>query len=239
MAGELVVHDALTECSYLPNRMARTPLRYPTGGFVSPEDFDECLAQGDRRSGLFLYRMMCPACRACEPLRLEVAEFRPNQTQRRVLRKGQERIHARLGEPGVSAERVALYNAHRVGRGLARNDRELGAQDYESFLVESCCQTCEIQYRLSDDPAAPLIGVAVCDLGVTSLSAVYCYFDPEHERLSPGVFSVLTQLELCRAWGLRYLYLGLYIAESPHMNYKARYLPHERLIAGAWRRFER
>jgi arginyl-tRNA--protein-N-Asp/Glu arginylyltransferase len=239
MANEIVVHDALDACSYLPERVARVPLRYPAGGFIAPQDFDERLAQGDRRSGLFLYRMACPQCRACEPIRVEVSEFRPNQTQRRVLRKGAALIDASIGEPGVSAERVALYNAHRFGRGLAKSDRLSDAADYASFLVESCCQTFEIQYRLQSDAAAPLVGVAVCDLGVTSLSAVYCYFDPAHERLSPGVFSVLTQVELCRAWGLRYLYLGLYIAESPHMNYKARFLPHERLIGGEWRRFER
>ncbi|MCY0987962.1 hypothetical protein OV203_12560 [Nannocystis sp. ILAH1] len=38
------------------------------------------------------------------------------------------------------------------------------------------------------------------------------------EPLSPGVFSIMKkQLELCRAWGLRYLYLGLYIRECPSM----------------------
>ena len=81
--------------------------------------------------------------------------------------------------------------------------------------------------------------MAICDQGRESLSAVYYYYDPAVAHLSPGVFSVLTQLDLCRARGLRYLYLGLYIAESPHMNYKARYLPHERLIEGKWRRFKK
>ena len=49
----------------------------------------------------------------------------------------------------------------------------------------------------------------------------------------------MKQLELCRTWGLRYLYLGLYIRECPSMAYKSRYLPHERRISGRWRRFER
>ena len=45
--------------------------------------------------------------------------------------------------------------------------------------------------------------------------------------------------EACRAWGLRYLYLGLYVADCRHLAYKARFLPHERLIQGEWRRFDR
>jgi arginine-tRNA-protein transferase len=38
-------------------------------------------------------------------------------------------------------------------------------------------------------------------------------------------------------WGLRYLYLGLYIAESLHMRYKARFVPHQRLLDGKWLEF--
>jgi arginine-tRNA-protein transferase len=38
---------------------------------------------------------------------------------------------------------------------------------------------------------------------------------------------------------MRYVYLGFYIADSAHMSYKSQYLPHERLIGGAWRKFDR
>jgi arginine-tRNA-protein transferase len=48
---------------------------------------------------------------------------------------------------------------------------------------------------------------------------------------------VLKQIGLCRQWGLRYLYLGLYVAGNRPWPYKARYTPHERLIDGAWQRF--
>jgi arginine-tRNA-protein transferase len=50
---------------------------------------------------------------------------------------------------------------------------------------------------------------------------------------------VLKQVELCKAWGLRYLYLGLFIAESERMKYKARFLPHQRRIDGIWQAFAR
>ena len=46
-------------------------------------------------------------------------------------------------------------------------------------------------------------------------------------------------LELAKRWGMRHLYLGLYIEANEHMGYKARFLPHDRLVRGEWRTFER
>ena len=48
-----------------------------------------------------------------------------------------------------------------------------------------------------------------------------------------------TWFELCRRWGLRWLYLGLYVADCGSMAYKANYLPHERLDNGRWVSFDR
>ena len=58
-------------------------------------------------------------------------------------------------------------------------------------------------------------------------------------KLSLGTYSILKQLELAKRWGMRHLYLGLYIEANEHMAYKARFLPHDRLVRGEWRKFER
>jgi arginine-tRNA-protein transferase len=102
-------------------------------------------------------------------------------------------------------------------------------------LADSCCDSFELRYRIGGE----LIGVAIVDRGERSLSAVYCYYDPHYGRFSPGVYSILYQLELCRRWGLPHLYLGLTIEGCKAMTYKRRYLPHERLVGGEWQRFER
>jgi arginine-tRNA-protein transferase len=125
---------------------------------------------------------------------------------------------------------VELYNLHKAARDLARDEGPIDLAGYRSFLVESCCETFEMQYFLGGD----LVGVAVADHGETALSAVYCYFDPAYAQLSLGTYSILTQIALCRAWGLRYLYLGYYIGERCRMTYKANFRPHERLVRGEW-----
>ena len=71
------------------------------------------------------------------------------------------------------------------------------------------------------------------------MSAVYFYWNPKFAPLSPGVYSILKQFELCQHLGLDYLYLGLYIATCQAMAYKGLYLPHQRLVGGMWRRFAR
>jgi arginine-tRNA-protein transferase len=209
-------------------------MRLPTRPLTGAE-FSERLHAGDRRQGLVLYRPACPDCVACEAIRLDIESFRPNKTQRRVYRRGLERFRLQIGKPRLSSERVALYNKHKVGRGLMGEGDPIDETGYGAFLIDSCTESFEMAYYLEDR----LVGIAIVDKGSDALSAVYTFFDPECGQYSPGVFSILAQVDLCRSWGLRWLYLGLYVADCSSMAYKARYLPHERLVDGRWLSFDR
>lgn len=231
---ELVVHDVPGPCAYLPDRQWRLPLRLPLRTLGRAE-LDARLAQGDRRQGRLLYRPSCESCQACIPIRLDVGHFSPSRTHRRVWARGGDALHVELGPLAVSEERVRLYNRHKLERGLSLGESETNAELYGLLLGDSCCESFELRYWHHGQ----LVAVAIVDRGARSLSAVYCYFDPSFERLSLGTFSILKQVELCQAWGLRYLYLGLYISESQPMRYKARFLPHELLLDGHWARVER
>lgn len=226
---ELVVHDAPSPCPYLEHETARLPLRLPVRR-LRPRELDARLAAGDRRQGLLLYRTACPTCHACEPIRIDVLAFRPGRTQRRIFRRGEAEIETEIGPLAATEEKVALYNRHKRLRNLTSGERRIDLDAYTSFLGESCCDSFEMRYRVD----GRLIGVAVVDRSADGLSAVYCFFDPSLDSLSPGVYSILKQIDLCKRWGLRHLYLGLYIRDCASMAYKRRYLPHERLLAGRW-----
>jgi arginine-tRNA-protein transferase len=230
---ELVVYDKAQRCPYVTNKTARMPLRLPSRP-LDREELDERLAAGDRRQGFVLYRTACPTCQACEPIRLDALEFQVSRSHRRVLSRGDRELSVTIGPPTVDERRVELYNLHKAGRGLDDNQSRIDKEGYRDFLVSTCCDSFELRYELD----GLLVGVAVSDRGARSISAVYCCFDPVFERLSIGTYSILKQLEFCRTWGLRYLYLGLYIADCQRMLYKARFLPHERLLGGRWVRFE-
>jgi arginine-tRNA-protein transferase len=200
---------------------------------LAPEAFDDRLAEGDRRTGVFLYRTQCPTCRACEPIRLDVARFRPNATQRRTARRGDELLEVRVADPIVEEQRIALFNRHRQARGLDSGDTPIDETSYVEFLIDSCATTLELSYWHQ----GRLVAVAIADAGRRSLSAVYCYYDPDFRLLSLGTYSILRQAAFCRGSSRQYLYLGFYIAESPHMAYKANFRPHQRLIGGKWTDF--
>lgn len=231
---ELLVYDELGRCPYLTEQKARLPMRLPVRPLTRPE-FDERLRAGDRRQGLLLYRPKCPDCVACEAIRLDASTFRGNKSQRRAFKKAAQVITVEHGEPELSADKVELYNRHKIGRDLMGDGDPIDPSGYSAFLVDTCVDTLELRYRVDGE----LMGLAIVDRSNDALSAVYTYFDPDYGHLSPGVFSIMAQLDLCRRWGLRYLYLGLYVAGCDSMEYKAGYLPHERLIDGDWRRFDR
>lgn len=227
-----VVWDQLEACPYLPDRLARLPLRLPLAK-LSPTQFDRALERGERRSGRMLYRTQCPDCTACEPLRVPVARFQPSASQRRVWRRNEGELRVELGPPELSWDRLVLYNRHKHERGLSRSDEPMSPQGYKLWLVDSCTRTEEVRYYDGDR----LIAVSVLDFGAVGASSVYHYFDPDEARRSLGVYSVLKEIELCRALGLDWYYLGYFVRDCRHLAYKATYWPHQRFADGRWWEF--
>jgi len=234
MPPEILVRDEEDPCAYLPGRRARQPLRAPVRALTGAE-FDARMEAGDRRAGPLLYTQACPACAACEPIRLDVRAFAPSRSQRRAHAKAAA-VTVEIGPIEVDDARVALYRAHERGRGLDHDGRpSIDTIGYESAFAMSCVEGFEVRYTV----AGQLAAVAITDRGARSLSAVYTFWDPSHAALSLGTFSILTQVALARRWRLDWLYLGLAIRDNHSMAYKLAFMPHERRLAGTWHRFSR
>lgn len=230
---DITIYDEKEECPYLPGRTARLPLQIPSPE-VTRQQADLRFAAGQRRTGEFVYSTRCPGCMSCEPIRIVVPDYRLSRTQQRTLDRNSRLLTPYLGPVIADAERVELFNRHRELRSLGRRDSRIDIEEYAWAFQKSCFDTFEISWSLD----GKLVLVAICDQGENSLSAVYTCYDPELSRMSLGTWSILKQIEYCRATNRQFLYLGFFIAESGRMRYKARFLPHERLIDGQWKRFD-
>lgn len=215
-------------CPYLPDRVARYR------GFVADrldgETYHALMDAGFRRAGGAFYAMDCPGCRACVPLRVPVAEFRPSRSQRRTWRRNRD-LTVEFAAPRCSDEAFALYRRylrHRHPDTPADETRE----HFEQSLYAAVVDSVEARYRLGE----ALIGVSLLDVCSRSVSAVYHFFEPAHARRRLGVFSVLAEIEYARQLGAPWYYLGYLVAGARTMAYKADYRPHELLRDGVWQR---
>lgn len=227
----VVVQDQLQPCPYLDGVTVRMPLRLPVGT-VTAEVTDQLLVLGYRRSGDFVYRTQCPTCSECKPTRIDVSEFRPTSSMRRVARRGDRELTYQWGRPSVDAKRIWLFNQHRSLRGLGQGT-PIDAEAYRSFLSDTCCDTSELAMYLGEE----LVAISIVDVGRTSSSAVYTHFDPRASRYSLGTYAILKQIDWARETGRQFVYLGMYVAANQHLNYKARFLPQQRLCDGQWEDF--
>ena len=219
---------AVYPCSYLPERQARSQVATPAH-LISSAVYSQLIQAGFRRSGQFTYRPQCAGCQACVPVRVRVADFHPSRSQQRCLRRNRK-LEARIVPLAFVDEHYALYRKYQRERHAGGGMDQDNAEQYSQFLLSSHVDTTLVEFRND----GRLVMVSVVDGVKDGLSAVYTFFDPDDEKDSPGVYSVLWLVERSARLGLPYVYLGYWIAESRKMSYKKHYRPLEGLIEGRW-----
>lgn len=232
VAPPLILHRTLpAPCPYLKGRIEQRVV-------VALDDtpsgiFDRLSQTGFRRSHAYAYRPACPGCNACVPIRIPVATFAPDRTQRRVFKRNAD-LSASEKPAIATREQYGLFKAYVTDRHSDGDMAQMTHGDFRSMIEDAVDGTRLIEHR---DAEGKLVAVVLTDRLADGLSAVYSFFDSTQPQRSLGTHVVIELVERARAEGLPYVYLGYWISGSRKMAYKTRYRPAEVMVDGSWRPF--
>jgi leucyl-tRNA---protein transferase len=217
-------------CPYLTDRFERK-LITELAGHDAQALYNTLSRAGFRRSHHLAYRPACARCAACVPVRIPVEQFAMTRSLRRI-RKINADLATRVAEPRANVEHFRLFTRYQRSRHVDSDMASMTFGDFRAMIEES-----PVASRLVEivRPRGATLGACLVDVLDDGLSAVYSYFDPEERRRSLGTLLVLALIDAARERGLRYVYLGYWIAESRKMAYKARFRPLEGFGAAGWR----
>jgi arginyl-tRNA--protein-N-Asp/Glu arginylyltransferase len=226
-------------CPYLAGKTERKVFTELSGQHAG--ELNDALGRiGFRRSQNVAYRPSCIDCSACVSVRVVAAEFQPNASQRRVIRRNSD-LEVSACKPWTTDEQYALLRRYLKARHPGGGMVDMDESDFSDMVEQSPVKTFVVEYREPSEDGRPgrLVGACLTDQQSDGLSMIYSFFEPDnHRRSGLGTYIILDHIVRAGRAGLPYVYLGYWVEASRRMAYKAKFRPLEKLGPGGWHRFE-
>ncbi|MEM1374032.1 MAG: arginyltransferase [Pseudomonadota bacterium] len=220
-------------CPYLEGRMERklfTALQGDTAEMLN----DSLSKQGFRRSQNVLYRPSCADCAACLSARINVAEFAPTRSQKRVSKRNAY-LERRATAPWATEEQFELFRRYLDSRHADGGMADMDIFEFAAMIEETPIKSRVVEYHArAEHGREELTAVCLTDILDDGVSMVYSFYEPTLERQSLGTHIILDHVEIARETGLPYVYLGYWVPGSDKMGYKARFSGLEIYRGGQW-----
>jgi len=223
-------------CPYLEGQIERkvfTPLIGELAG-----ELNEALTHiGFRRSQTIAYRPACENCSACYSVRIVIDGFAPTRNQKRIIRRNRDLVRT-VAPAEATLEQYELLHSYLVARHPEGGMADMDRADYATMVQDTSVDTLIVEYREPESAGGALKAFCLVDRISDGLSMVYSAFDPALLERSLGLWMIFDHIDLCREFGLDYVYLGYWIDECQKMAYKSRFRPLEILGAAGWEEFD-
>ncbi len=221
-------------CPYLKGRMERKLFTALQGEYA--EKLNDTLSkQGFRRSQNVLYRPSCSECSACLSARIRVADFEPSRSQKRTLKRNAN-MTREATSPWATEDQYALFRQYLDSRHADGGMADMDIFEFAAMIEETPIRSRVIEYtKVEEDGQRDLAAVCLTDVLDDGLSMVYSFYDPALATNSLGTYVILDHVEIARAAGLPYVYLGYWVPGSSKMAYKAKFSALEIYVGGEWR----
>lgn len=221
-------------CGYYADRITRNHGFTDEKHSFTPAQITRVLAKGYRRFGYDYYRPYCRACRECTPYRVLANAFVLNRSFRRTLKRNAD-LQVIWDKPQPTQEKFELYVHYQLARHKEKPESAELRRELAFAMMSQMYLNPADSLELTILKDGAVMGFAIFDRTLDSLSAVYSVFDPGQPERSLGTFNILAAIEKSRELGLPYLNLGLYLAGHEKMAYKKNFGPAEVYVGFSWK----
>lgn len=211
-------------CSYKQNEMSRKLFTEITADSPYVDYVYTLIDNGFRRDHNYIYRAECKFCSECKSIRVDVKNFKPSNTERKIFNRLDKDIYVTEAS-SATMEHFDLYQKY---ENIRHTDGEMASISFENF--KKMVETSPIEtylYEFRNIHTNELKSAMIIDHLPLGLSAVYSFYDVSNLKQSLGTYMILKMIKWCKTLDLPYLYLGYYVKSCKKMNYKTRFKPFE------------
>jgi leucyl-tRNA---protein transferase len=196
------------------------PFLYSHCQKVSPEDMDSFWADAWRNFGTYFFRNQFDYLETQEqwvqivPLRINLAKFSFRKHQLKLLRRQANTI-VKYQPIELDERRKKMFEKH-IQR--FTHNRPTALSDFlgENPSIEPCdALECALYDENEQLYAASYFGI-----GKHSISSIYATFDTDYQERSPGLHTLLAEIQYAQNEGKSFVYLGYAHNVPSHYDYK-------------------
>jgi len=201
---------------------------------LHPRELDRYLARGWYRMGqtMFTTHFLCFGQQFFSAVwvRLPLEGYAFRKSLRKLYQKNHMRFRTQVQRGSINREKEQLYQRYKSHfPGIlapSLRDSLLDGEDFNLFDT----------YEIAVYDADQLVALSYFDLGEQSAASIQGIYHPEYRKHSLGFFTMLAEIELCRANGLQYFYPGYVVPGYDRFDYKLRIgeVEYFDLGAGSW-----